>query len=260
MGVAKKYGGLVKAGSAALGALSGAGLAVVTGEPFMSSAAGSTLGALLDDFGARRLSRAEEKRVLTVASAAARKIEERRTAGDEFRNDGFFEQGPTDRSTFEEIAEGVLVAAQREHQERKVPYLGNLVANLAYASIVDRATANLTLRVATEISWTQCVLLATVGREDRSFPDRLLGDSTGTWESWTVQEEFVDLHERRGLLGTKEPDGERSFPRFKWQMNEMGLSTGGQSLYQLMSLAEIPDEDLDELIVRLELPRPQAGE
>ena len=47
-----------------------------------------------------------------------------------------------DRSFADEIIEGVLLAAQREYQEKKLPLYGNLLTNIAFRSDIDRVTAN----------------------------------------------------------------------------------------------------------------------
>ncbi|MBQ0906349.1 hypothetical protein [Micromonospora sp. U21] len=253
----RKHGGPVKAGAAVIGTLASAALAQVTGEALASSAAGAALGALVDDLGTRQLSRSEERRIKTAATAAAKKIRERYEAGDDYRDDGFFKGDPYQRSTFEEVAEGVMLSAQREHEERKTPYLGNLIANLAFDSIVDRTTANWAIRTATELSWTQFALLSAVGRKDRSFPNTTIGQNAGSWESWAVHEALVDLTQsRRGLIKPRKPEGQHSFPRFSYSPNEMELDSGGLSLFEGMSLDEIPDVDIDEAMENMMQLRP----
>ena len=130
---------VVKAGAAVLGALSTAGLTALVGEPVSSSLAGAAFGAVLDELGSRAVGAFERRRQVTAATAAAHRIKALFDAGEQVRSDGFFDETPTGRSMFEELAEGVMLAAQREHEERKVPYLGNLIANLAFSSSVDKA-------------------------------------------------------------------------------------------------------------------------
>ncbi len=252
-----RYGGPVKAGGAVIGTLSAAALGALTGDPLTSSSLGAALGALIDDFGTRRLSQSEDRRVRTAASVAAKEIQRRYEAGEDYREDDFFKGNPYERSTFEEVAEGVMLSAQREHEERKIPYIGRLIANLAFASIVDRSTANWSIRISGELSWTHFVLLAAVGRPDCSFPDGAIDRNLGSWESWAVHECLVDLaQDRRGLIKPQKPTGQHSFPRFSYSPNEMELDSGGKILFEGMSLEEIPDSDIDQVMSNMMKRRP----
>jgi hypothetical protein len=47
----------------------------------------------------------------------------------------------------------VLLAAQREHEERKLRFMGNLIANLAFHPEIDRGYANYLIRLAEKLSF-----------------------------------------------------------------------------------------------------------
>jgi len=72
----------------------------------------------------------------------------------------FSKKKPNDRSTAEEIFEGVIFAAQREHEEKKLKFLGNLFANLAFNPQFDRTQSNLLIKIAQRCSYRQLCLLA----------------------------------------------------------------------------------------------------
>jgi len=75
------------------------------------------------------------------------------------RHDDFFEDQLYQRSAAKEIVEGVLLAAQREHEEKKLLYYSNLLANIAFHPEIDRAHANLLIRLGERLSYRQlCVL------------------------------------------------------------------------------------------------------
>ncbi len=57
-----------------------------------------------------------------------------------------------DRSTAEEIFEGVLLVAQRDYQEKKTKFYANFFANIAFEPFIDRALANFLLRVAERLT------------------------------------------------------------------------------------------------------------
>jgi hypothetical protein len=72
-------------------------------------------------------------------------------------------QAHTDRSSAEELLEGVILAAQRESQERKVRFYGYLYSNLVFDPTVDRAHGNYLIRLLDRLSYRQVCLLAEIG-------------------------------------------------------------------------------------------------
>ena len=59
--------------------------------------------------------------------AAAKKIKANLDAGSTLRDDGFFDKPKRGRSQSEQIAENVLMKAQREPEDKKQHYLANQV-------------------------------------------------------------------------------------------------------------------------------------
>ena len=108
----------------------------------------------------------EKRRVSALIDAAAARMQEMESQGFDARSDGFLEPGKDGRCSYDEIAEGVLLAAVREHEERKVPLLGNLIAELVYgreAEQVGRADANAILALAKRLTYRQLCLIALFG-------------------------------------------------------------------------------------------------
>src|SRR5829696_6490496 len=96
-----------------------------------------------NDISERRLSPREEVRVGAALIFAINKVQEQITNGYKLRNDDFFVDKPSERAASKEIVEGVLLAAQREHEEKKTRYYGNLLGNIAFSTGVSRAHADL---------------------------------------------------------------------------------------------------------------------
>src|SRR6266508_3625350 len=117
---------------------------------------------LVDDFRSRALSRREVLRVDTVLKFAATKIQQNIANGQQIRQDTFFTEALDDRSAGEEIMEAVLLTAQREYEEKKLKYYGNLLANIAFHPEINRGTANQLIRIAERLSYRQMALLAFV--------------------------------------------------------------------------------------------------
>lgn len=131
---------------AALGAeLFGVGLGTFVGTGLdpgsaaVAAMAGTTIASAGADIARRMLSPRQEVRVGAVFVQAAGALEAGRVSGKQVRDDGFFGGEESDGYAF---AEGVMLAAKDAFEERKVRYMGNLLANVALDSTIDAATAN----------------------------------------------------------------------------------------------------------------------
>jgi hypothetical protein len=166
---------LIRTGSDVAGAAVGATIGLVIGGPpgvIAGSASGPAIARVFRYVGAefknRVLGRREEVRVGAVLAFAGKKIRDNLEAGKQVRQDGFFTEQPDDRSDAEEIFEGVLLAAQREHQEKKLRFYGNLVANIAFDPSISRERANLLLKIGEGLTYRQMCLLAVFGIQDKA--------------------------------------------------------------------------------------------
>jgi hypothetical protein len=245
----------------AVGGVAGA----ATGEP-----AGAALGVgapivirgltwAVGEFRQRVLGQREAYRVATVAKLARSKYEENINKGKELRDDDFFlKDEATGRTSADEIIEGTLLAAQREHEERKIPYYANLVANLPFERVIDRYGGNFLLRTAQDLSYRQLCLLALVAKKtEHVLPNTSERAPSTSWEAWFLKEELDDLGyakrdlvlpERQGL----DPSADTGVVTADLPTNigvpaDLKLAPGGAALYKLMGLAEIPDGELYKL-------------
>jgi len=169
--------GLIEDGAETLGGAAGAFLGLYASGPEGALAAGAggvivtkALIRMFHEVQGRLLSKREKARTETVKDYAITKIEEKLAEGAKRRGDDFFEI-PTsyvaceeipigERPVAEEIFEGILLAAQREHEEKKIPFLGNLLVNIAFNENVDKEHAYLLIKLAKYISFRQMCLLA----------------------------------------------------------------------------------------------------
>jgi hypothetical protein len=183
------------------GGLAGAAAGVLIGGPPGAVAGAFVAPAVRSAFGviARRLGRRETVRVMTAIGVAAEEVQRLLDAGEVPRSDGFFDAG--DRPAAEEIAEGVLLGAQREYEEAKVPYLGRMLARIAFDETINRETANHLIRLMNDLSYEQIMLLMlysqrALNREEDYHPERVPRPSV---ELITVLSETYDLYQR-GLI------------------------------------------------------------
>ena len=242
--------------SAAAGGLTGLVLAGPLGI-----VAGAAVASVLNEAVKSALDRAATQRAVTVLTLASKRICADRESGKQLRMDGFFDDSVSGRSAAEEVLEQIVQAAQQEPEERKVPVMANLYANIAFREDVDRAMASLFVRTAEQLSYRQLCLLSVF--MDRGSHHLRTSDYINAGDR--EQESAIDLASRlggvleeaydlftRGLLdGVDGAMGLRldSHPSPIYICPaKMKVQGTGSWLYALMGLATLPPNDLDELV------------
>lgn len=255
---------LWKSGSELTGAVSGAALGGLVGGPpgaILGAGAGSAIGLALKEFAHRVLSRRERIRIGAAFQYASSAFQELLDADRTVRTDDFFTTNDG-RSTADEVTEGVLIAAQRQHEERKVEHLGYMLANLAFEPQIDRNLANWAIKTAEELTWAQYVILALIGAEDRaSLPDIEIQNQPPNWNSFGIHEQLADLgHFRREMIyGPPDKTGRLGLSKINLRLREQQLARGGLLLHQLMWLDRISARDRAQLVVSLVGEERQPG-
>jgi hypothetical protein len=247
----------IDAGMEILGGLAGLTVGgLVAGPPGAvgGAIAGPAIAGGLKEVARRALGRREEARVGAAFGSAMLAVREHLDAGREVRTDGFFEPVLGRRPRAEEIVEGALVAAQREHEELKVIHYGYLLANVAFDSGIDLHTANWCLRTAQNLTWTQLVLLRIVSEGDLiSTLPGVIGQNEPNWGAWTIHEQLADRgFGRRGLIYA--PAEETPIHKIRYpnsDINQQQLSPGGLLLHGLMWLGRIPASEVEAVRVEL---------
>lgn len=153
------------AGSAA-GAVAGGLIGAAIGGP-EGAAAGSVAATAIEhmfqnmgsEIKKRTLAPLEEQRVGTVYAKAKELVEEKIAQGKTPRNDNFFVKDSNSRPASEELLEGTLLAAQREHEEKKTVYLARLYANILFHPEINRPTANHLIKLAEQLTYRQIAIL-----------------------------------------------------------------------------------------------------
>ena len=258
---------IIDAGAEISGGLVGAGIGLLLAGPpgaLAGGGVGPTVAAGLKEAARRGLSRREEVRIGGAARCAWELITERLDAGDTFRDDGFFDTANPGQSSAGEIYEGTLLAAQRSYEERKVPFVGYLMANIAFERNVDRRSANWLIKTAQELTWTQLVLLSIVGQRDNlSLPDVQVGNHGRSWCSWGVHAELLNLaygqrelilSEQRRAPDRKLPVPNLNAPGHGFNLREHVLTAGGQLCYSMMSLDRIGSSEVEDVMNDLAPP------
>jgi hypothetical protein len=240
---------LIGVGSEIAGGVAGAAIGLFAAGPAGAIAGGAagplithTLRALAVELKQRVLAQREEVRVGATIAYAAVKIQQKIEAGEQIRQDAFFHEQPDDRSAAQEIFEGVLLIAQREYQEKKLTFYGNLLASLAFRPDVGRDLANALIRQAEGMSYRQICLLSLCIRKGE-FPtqtEEQLSPTKRDEPSWlSLEGEANILHQHNILGGLQGADGYYAVLPF------------GKLLYDLMELEDLEQADLKEISAML---------
>ena len=231
----------------------GAGGGALTGEPaaIAVGAGGPLVWRILAwgarEFDERALGHREAVRVIDAITVAKARIDERFAAGDVPRSDGFFDAWEGHWSDADELLEAVLLAAQREYQERKVRCYGNLYANIGFEPVIDSVTADSLLRDAVDMSYPQIQLLALVARKDvLQLPQTSKGSPNASWRATSIRRALDDIgYAARDLVGVKAPPGE--LPTNIGVPADLELRPRGEALYVLMELDQLSTDELRPL-------------
>lgn len=208
-----------------------------------------SLDKTMKEFAKRALGKQEEKRVDNVLRFTKEKIQENIRNGLRVRDDGFFGDDVNDRSPADEIYEAVLLAGQREHEERKLKFYGNLFANLAFEPGIDKGHANLLIRTAKSLSYRQLCLLAIFARHDKSglriekYGKIAREDVQIETKTGAVLHETFDLYSK--ALINCSGDSVLSVPDIK--PAKMRTQGTGTILFKLMELNTIDPKGLEEV-------------
>lgn len=226
-------------GSKATGAAAGAGAGLaVGGAPgaVWGAVVGTTMGEVFsgvaEDFYARALGVREKLKIGGAFRSAVLQHRENRSAGLEL-NPAFVEV-PSDggRPAAAEVLEGVLFAARDEPEEKKLPFLGRLFANIAVEHDLDRGSANAMVRISDRLSFRQMLLLDHCKHLDDQPdppPELRLGDrGRRASPTWPTDLE-ADLHEMVNPLSLLNGD--------------LRPTDLGARLWRLMGLGDLPESD-----------------
>lgn len=263
---------ILETGSSVAGSVAGTALGLIMGGPSGAFAgavggplAGRTTLYLASEFKHRVLSQREEERIGGTMAFAIEKIQENIAEGKQLRQDGFFQDHPTQRSAAKEVFEGVLLAAQQEHEEKKLSFYGNLLANVAFDYTINREQANLLTKEGQSLSYRQLCVLALVAAKQLFEGERRISElkpisgigqqafnlkqesyeNTGGVPNMNVAallHEIFDLHARNlASTGVDMPGSTYIEP------SNLRLALVGYNLYRLMELWGIDKDDAEEV-------------
>lgn len=157
---------IIETGSEISGGIGSALLSTIipgTTGIILGGAAAPLLTKIFTDIGTeiqnRFLSSREVMRTGAAYTYALDRIRQNENEGHTLRDDDFFEPIANNRPASEELLEAIILCAQRESQELKLKFLGNLYANICFNSEISREHANQIIKNADILSFRQfCIL------------------------------------------------------------------------------------------------------
>lgn len=251
-----------------------AGFAI--GDPTGISAAAISVIAKwgLDRFIPLLISRRQSERLYVWGKQAAEGIAQRLARGEKYREDGFFEETPTNRSNMEEVVESTLKKVMDTTEEPKIKFMANLTENVRFDSDLDIDTYRRILKILDELSYRQLCIIKLFMNADQIDLDNfgnpnvnhnlssILTDCFEVLDKGLINPNNALMNKIRDLyLGTLsrhllgKGDTPPQFPGF---VNSVGFSNIlGENLFKFAKLNHIPDEDVDVILSELK-PEPTS--
>ena len=238
------------------GSATGAAVGFMVGGPAGSAAGGAAgwlvsqgLGRLGREFSERTLAPREEARVGCVLALGVEQIQKRLEAGEQVRTDGFFESVMHDRSGADEVMENILLKSQREAEEKKLPYMANLFANIAFDSTISSEMAHQVIKAAEELTYRQlCLLRLAVIRDEFDLrKSDYRGQGPFGKELYQVLYECLGLYLRGYItFGGGAVLGLTDVKPASITVQGLGVDT-----YNLMGLRDIPPDEIVSIAMHL---------
>jgi len=243
---------LLKAGSEISGGIAGGVIGFITGGPVGAAIGGASqpiiakiVKKVSTEIKKRLIGPREEIRMGATLTYAVDKIQKKLKMGQQIRSDGFFSNDLNVRSSAEEIIEGVLLVAQKEHEEKKIIYFGNLIANIAFDTQFDKGESNYLIKLAETLTYRQLCLISIFAQKQR-FP---LSNNNFYGRSRIGTDLFILLHEIFELynLGMLNCSGAALIELGYIVPRKMVSQGAGAHLYNLMELHLIDLQDLNNI-------------
>ena len=196
----------------------------------------------------RFLSPRESIRIGAAYTFAINKIKENETKGIPLRKDNFFDSVDDNRPASEEVLEGIILTSQREFEELKIKYLGNLYANICSNQDIDKEHANQLIKTANSLSFRQFCILQLLNErciESQELKFKIRGSEKWEVSLMDIISEIRDL-QQKGLvfIPTTYDGGDNSSPI---QLNKLSITKSGLFFCNTLSLETIEKEKLNKL-------------
>lgn len=231
---------MLKSGNA-IGQGSSAALGFVIGGPV--GAAFGAVSSLIVQTGAdvlrRKLSTRQTTRIGTLLNAARDTLGARVMNGAQIRSDDFFEQNGTQNSNFEEMFEDLLRSVTETIEERKIPYMANMLARFILDDDYQVYKMRDLIRRVEGLSYLQLQLLVIMNDEANLQSGELIWIGNKTFEGRALD---LSLEKTRmQSLGITAAQNVSEIDENNCRPSPQ-LSMLGKEIYELMELLKVPQD------------------
>lgn len=221
----------------------------------------------LDRFVPLLISKRQSVRLFQWGILASEGIAQRLANGEKYREDGFFDKTPTDRSNIDEVVESTLKKAIDTTEEPKIQFMANLTENVHFDSDLDIDTYRRLLKHLEELSYRQLCIIKLFLNVDRIDLDSL-GNPNVTSNLSSILTDCVEVRDKGFIyfrnplmekidelyLGPSEDfmvwEGEP--PKYIGFTDETGFSDIlRDNLFKFAKLDQIPNKDVDVILREL---------
>lgn len=208
----------------------------------------------VNDLDTRKLSELEVIRIGEAFTYSIDEISKNLKEGKQLRSDGFFDKNINDSSDAQEIFEGIIVVSQREYENKKLQYLGKLLANIGFDNSITKQESVQLIELASRLSYRQYIIIAIIVQSQlmrdhcNSLPflsNTMFKDSDMNYEKISIFQDIFELY-RIGLVNG---NGKVILEMGYIVPSELNVQGVGVKLYQLMKLNELSKEAEDFLNV-----------
>ena len=212
------------------------------------------------------ISERQSERLFQWGKQAAEGIAQRLADGEKYREDGFFEKTPTNRSNIDEVVESTLKKVMETTEEPKIKYMANLTKNVHFDSDLDMDTYRRILKHLDELSYRQLCIVKLFMNADQIDLDNF-GNPNVTPNLSSILTDCLEVRDR-GFINSDNPlmkkiselyigssgdyvvDGGRSseYPGFANRGFSNMLSN---NLFKFAKLDQIPGEHIEAILREL---------
>ena len=213
------------------------------------------------------VSKRQSVRLFQWGKQAAEGIAQRLSNGEKYREDGFFEETPTNRSKIDEVVESTLKRVMDTTEEPKIKFMANLTENVHFDSDLDMDTYRRLLKYLEELTYRQLCVVKLFMNADQIDLDNF-GNPNITQNLSSILTDCFEVCDK-GLINPSNPltkridelylgssgntvvDGGRS-PEYPGFASPAGFSNIiSENLLKFAKLNQIPDEHIDAILREL---------
>ena len=213
------------------------------------------------------MSERQSARLFQWAQQAAEGIAQRLANGEKYREDGFFEETPTDRSKIDEVVESTLKKVMDTTEEPKIKFMANLTENVHFDSDFDIDTYRRLLNYLEELTYRQLCIVKLFMNVNQLDLDSF-GNPNVTQNLFSILTDCFEVCDK-GFVNSRNPlmkkiselylgssgnyvvDSGRS-PEYPGFANPAGFSNMlSENMLKFAKLDQIPDEHVEAILKEL---------